>query len=184
MRKYQARHNQIISTRGVLYQPDLVTALHTAWYEENMGLCKDKFLPKRFFHCYKPKTFTQAYHLFTESHCIQWWFQCLSINMPTRLVVPLPQLFYLIYFVRKRRWKSLRMVSLTNRFLVSGSVLAWPLKTTSSFHLPRIWVLIWRLGCKIQIYPTSHFFRYVCHKIYNFSSWNKKQRWEKTFAVT
>lgn len=42
---------------------------------------------------------------------------------------------YLMYLVRNRRWKSLRMVSFTNLFFVSGSVLACPLKTTSSFHL-------------------------------------------------
>lgn len=60
---------------------------------------------------------------------------------------------YLIYLVKNRLWKSLRMVSFTNLFFVSGSVLACPLKTTSSFHLlassNRVWTADHKISCVV-----------------------------------
>jgi hypothetical protein len=43
-------------------------------------------------------------------------------------------LHYLMNFLRKERWKSLRMVSLMNRFLCCGSSRVWFRNTTSSFQ--------------------------------------------------
>lgn len=73
---------------------------------------------------------------------------------------------HLIYFSKNFLWKSLRIVSLINRFFVSGSSLAWLRNTTSSSHLKKyilvfekdriLWLRHSKITCSIDRHVVEH----------------------------
>ena len=60
---------------------------------------------------------------------------CSSLTKKKLCPVVFIQYAQWMYFDKNLRWKSLRMVSLMNRFFSSGASRAWFLNTTSSSHL-------------------------------------------------